>query len=225
MAPWSILLWWPLRKAALVPAVVIGVGCVAGFVGAADLSVRAARLVGAGTKKKPEELNKGTQAIAGTVAVSVSAAIVSIREAYFKPAAPPALNLPVESVPISVRLSNASRMMMHSVQHYPYRFRFFSVIMAGSVAGVTYVLAERAYNNPASIRLEEGKGASVAAAASSGVGSTTGAGAALSEGLLAAAAHDDDDDRSRLEGEQLEPSESETERVDPETLYEESELT
>jgi NADH:ubiquinone oxidoreductase subunit 6 (subunit J) len=149
MAPLPFhLLLWPLRKAAIIPSVAVLSGIVFAYVGAADISYTVSKILlpskHSGTQKTDAN---GTQAVASSVALSLSAAIVTVRELYFKPAiAAPPTPPAAASQSFTAQMSSATASMKHFLQTYPYKFRFTSVVVAGAVAGSTYRATEVAFN-------------------------------------------------------------------------------
>jgi len=138
----KVLLWFPVRKAALIPVVGISVIGLAGWVGSFDLSRGAARMIlrPASGDKRPA----GTGLAAASSALLASGAVLAVREAFGKPFVPPPPSLPTdESVPLHQRLKNAGSIMRHVATHFPYKFRFMSIFVAGSASGVAYAAAER----------------------------------------------------------------------------------
>jgi len=187
MPIWVQLLAWPLRKAAIIPAVAVGVGVVAAAVGAADLAasftravaptaeyaksaetlaaeVNAARAAkraahaeaarlraaagdttaldddggddGAPVAVTVPQRRTGSTLVAGTAAVLAAGSVTAAREWMWAP----------RTAPLRVRLANASATVAHAFRTYPYRFRGVSVLLAGALAGSTYVLMDIEYN-------------------------------------------------------------------------------
>jgi hypothetical protein len=86
----------------------------------------------------------GTGLAAASSALLASGAVLAVREAFGKPFVPPPPSLPTdESVPMHQRLKNAGSIMRHVATHFPYKFRFLSIFVAGSASGVAYAAAER----------------------------------------------------------------------------------
>jgi hypothetical protein len=141
----SALLLWPVRKAALLPAVVLGGAAVGAAYGSFDLSRRAActvvTLPPAGAERP------GTAPFAAFTSLTFTTLVVAAREAMFAPAPVPTPLLPVDSGPWLQRLRNAASLVRHHTRHYPLRFRFFTAFFAGSVGGVSWPLAEAFYNS------------------------------------------------------------------------------
>lgn len=136
------LLLWPLRQAAVIPAVLIGSVVFGGAVGAFDLSRRVTSLAFPVRTRR-----SGTRTVAWSAAITAGGGIVAIREFLFRPPTIPPPGLPVDaSVPLVTRLKHASIISMHTVVHYPYVFRFTNAMLAGGIAGVAYVAAERMFN-------------------------------------------------------------------------------
>jgi hypothetical protein len=168
--PWWLL--WPLRKAALLPAVGITFAAAGGALGSFDLAKKLSKAVlpsdptlPAGTKKAGGGGKGGSAAdprpplIVYLSSAAGAAAVVAVRELMFAPVVPPAPVLPVDgSVPMQARLRNAAVMALHTVVHYPYQFRFTTSFVAGTAGGVLFTLAERFFVAPASSSASAGAG-------------------------------------------------------------------
>ena len=151
---------WPLRKAAVIPAVAIGAIAVGATAGAFDLTYRSASLV-----LSPKTRRNGTALVSWSAALISGSGILAIRELVFAPSVVPPPKLPLDSsVPLPARARNAGIVMMHTVMHYPYQFRFTNAFVVGVAAALAYAVAERAYNTGGSAVLKDGSansGASV----------------------------------------------------------------
>jgi hypothetical protein len=154
MAPFPAWLLWPLRKAAIIPVVGITLGAASALYGSFDLSRRV--LAFAAPPHQPRRT--GSNAVAYSAAAALAGTVIGAREMLFKPVIPQAPDLPLDGVPLQVRLRNASVLAMHAVVNYPYRFRFGTSFAAGVAGAVGYVVADRLYNGPA------GRGKATAAA-------------------------------------------------------------
>ena len=138
------LLLWPVRKAALLPAAVLGGVAVGAAFGSYDLSRRAACSFIA--LPSDIEARPGTQAFSLFTSLSFTTLLVAAREALFAPAPVPAPLLPLESGPILQRLRNAAALVRHHTIHYPLRFRFATAFVAGCVGGISYPVSIAYYN-------------------------------------------------------------------------------
>ena len=156
----SALLLWPVRKAALLPAVVLGGAALGAAYGSFDLSRRAASAVVALPRAGAER--PGTAPFAAFTSLTFTTLVVAAREAMFAPAPVPTPLLPVDAGPWLQRLRNAASLVRHHTRHYPLKFRFFTAFFAGSVGGVSWPLAEAFYNSGGGQRrrgaAEEGSG-------------------------------------------------------------------
>jgi hypothetical protein len=142
------LIVWPLRKAAVLPAIAIGAVVLGGTVGAFNMTHRVLSLV------FPVRVRKsGSGAVAWSAAIASGSGVIAIRELFFRPPIAPPPALPVDaSLPFAVRLKNAGLLAAHTVANYPYTFRMTSAMAAGSIAAVAFVIAERFYNADAAAR-------------------------------------------------------------------------
>lgn len=141
----SALLMWPVRKVALLPAVVLGGAAVGAAYGSFDLSRRAACAVV--TLPPPADERPGSAPFAAFTSLTFTTLVVAAREAIFAPAPVPTPLLPVDAGPWLQRLRNAASLVRHHTRHYPLRFRFFTAFFAGCVGGVSWPLAMAYYNS------------------------------------------------------------------------------
>jgi len=147
MPVWTALLWWPLRKAAIIPGVAISVAGLAALVGTADLAAATVRLVlpGSGAVADADK-RRFSKLVSVSVAATVSGAIIAARELLLRPTVPPPPPLPVTAGPVRDRIVNAYTVSKHVLTHYPYRFRFATAFVAGGAAGAAYAISDWAYN-------------------------------------------------------------------------------
>jgi hypothetical protein len=150
----SALILWPLRKAALLPAAVLGGAALGAAYGSYDLSRRAACAVI--PLPPPGAERPGSEPFATFTALSFTALLVAAREAVFAPAPVPTPLLPVDAGPWLARLRNAAALVSHHTRHYPLRFRFYTAFIAGCVGGVSYPLALSLFNTGYKRRRGEG---------------------------------------------------------------------
>ncbi len=146
MPPFTAILLWPLRKAAVLPAIAIGSLAAGAAFGSYDLSRRAASALVA-APAPPAQQRGGTGSFAAAASLTVTALVVAAREALFAPAPVPSPRLPLDdSVPLAQRLRNAARLVVHHTRHYPLRFRFTTAFVAGAVGGFVHPLAVAHFN-------------------------------------------------------------------------------
>jgi len=139
--PWYIL--WPLRKAAIIPVVVLTVGVTGASFGSFDLARRGLGAFMPSAKKE----RKLTRVVAGGAAVTAMGAAVVVREALFPPhvPAPPSLGLS-GSLPLAQLIRNATATALHVVVNYPFSHRFTTSFVAGTSGGLVYAVAAYLYN-------------------------------------------------------------------------------
>ena len=106
MAPISLLLLWPLRKAAVIPAALLSSLALGAAFGSFDLARKGTRLL------LPHSTSKrsGTDAVAAASAATVAGGMLTLRELLFAPRAVPLPALRVDGAAqhLGERLRNAS---------------------------------------------------------------------------------------------------------------------
>lgn len=145
MGFFAAILLWPLRKAAVVPALLFTSAAVGAAYGSFDLSRRLALAFVEVPERKREK--DGTVAFALFTSLTFTGLVVAAREALFAPAPVPTPLLSVDSGPLLQRLSNAGRLMQHHTVHYPLRFRFMTAFVSGCVGGMAYPIAVNFFNS------------------------------------------------------------------------------
>jgi hypothetical protein len=112
MVPWYIGL--PLRKAATIPVIGISVAMLGAAYGSYDLTRRFITIPFPSSKTPPKTsfLNP-LFSYAGTGILTVL--VVTARERFLAPTVPKPPNLPLEDVPLEIRIKNATTIAMVSV--------------------------------------------------------------------------------------------------------------
>lgn len=141
-------LLWPLRKAALIPAIALTMGSIAASVGAINATTRLLHVFVRVPPTGDGKRRRGTDVMALTAAASTATGVTAFRELFLRPRAPAAVALPIDNVSFVTRLANAGHAMAHYLFHWPYRFRFYSILHAGCSAAVAFVATERMMNPP-----------------------------------------------------------------------------